>query len=241
MHNYVFIVTDIHSGEDALRINFEEFENVSSAFSMLFSIFQKVMNVLNKNEFEIIKNVCVAQANDPLHNLLQSASDSHCFFQVLANNNMYCNWIRINFLEIIAHACVNQFLMNLIKNYKKAIFSKPLHKVWSCLPHYSVRDKFYTELKATFDDKDPGNVTVEELIKSTPDLAKEIEMFIAVVQEKSLVVSWLIPTNRVYEAYLSFLTVPEQSRTDRLVEFGSWLAYLPQSVLFEGRKNFGQL
>jgi len=183
----------------------------------------------------------VAQANEPLCALLQSASNSHCFFQVLANNNMYCNWIRINFLDIIAHACVNHFLVNLIKNYKKAIFSKPLSKVWSCLPHYSVRDKFYTELKATFDDKDPDNVTVEELIKSTPVLAKEIEMFIAIVQERSLVVSWLIPTNRVYETYLSFLTVPEQSRTDQLVEFGSWLAYLPQSVLVEEQKNFGQL
>ena len=79
-------------------------------------------------------------------------------------------------LEIIAYAHVNQHLVNLIKNYKKAIFSKTLHEVFSCLPHYSVRDKYYAKLKATFDDKDPDNVTVEELFKITPDLAKEIEM-----------------------------------------------------------------
>ena len=220
-------------------MNFEDFQNVSSAFTRLFSIFQKVISSLSNNEFQIIKNVCVAQANEPLRKLLQSASDSHRFFQVLAVNNMYCNWIRINFLEIIAHAYGSEHLVNLITDYKKVIFTKPLHEIWNSLPYYSVRDKYYTELKATFDDKDPDSVTVEELFKITPDLAKEIEMLIAVVQKKSLIVSWLIPTDKVYEAYLSFLTVPLQSRTDRLLEFGNWVAYLPQSVLPEEQKSFG--
>ena len=231
----------IHDTEGAYKVNFEEFKNVSSAFTRLFSIFQKAISSLNDNEFQIIKTVCVAQANEPLCNLLQSASDSHRFFQVLAVNKLYCNWIRVNFLEIIAHAYINEHLVNLIANYKKVIFSKPLHEVWNSLPYYSVRDKYYTELKVTFDDKDPDTVTVEELFKITPDLAKEIEMLIAVVQKKSLVISWLIPTAKVYEAYLSFRTVPQQSRTDQLMEFRNWMAYLPQSVLLEERKSFGQL
>ena len=237
---FVCLYAGTHGTEDTYKINFEEFKNVSSAFTRLFSIFQKAISSLNDNDFQIIKTVCVAQANEPLRNLLQSASDSHHFFQVLAVNNMYCNWIRVNFLEIIAHAYANDHLVNLIANYKKVIFSKRLHEVWNSLPYYSVRDKYYTELKATFDDKDPDSVTVEELFKITPDLAKEIEMLIAVVQKKSLVVSWLVPTNEVYEAYLSFLTVPQQSRMDRLLEFGNWMAYLPQFVLLEEQKSFGQ-
>ena len=199
---------------------------------------------LNKDEFQIIKTVCIAQANEPLRNLLVGASDSHCFLQVLATNNMYCNWIRINFLEIIAHAHVNRHvnrqLVNLIKDYKKVIFSKPLHKVWNFLPYYSVRDKYYSELKATFDDKDPDNVTIDELFKKLPNLAKEIEMIFAAVQKGSLIVHWLIPTDKLYKAYLSFLTVPQQSRMDKLLEFGNWIAYLPQSVLVEEQKSFGQ-
>ena len=183
----------------------------------------------------------MAQADESLCSLLHSASNSHRLFCIFAQNKLYCNWIRINFLEIIAYAHVNQYLMNLIKDYKEAIFSKPLHKVWSSLPHYSVRDKYYTELKGTFHDKDPDNVTVEELIKIAPDLAKEIEMVIAVVQKKSLVVSWLIPTNKVYKTYLFFLAISQQSRTDQLFEFGEWMVYLPQYVLVEERKTFGQL
>ena len=235
------IAADTRGSEDNYIINFEEFENVTSAFSTLCSVFQKVISGIDDNEFQIIKTNCVAQAKEPLCSSLQSAANSHCFFKVLARNNMYFNWVRINFLEIIAYTHLNSKLVNLIKNYKKAIFSKPLRKVWSSLPHYSVRNKYYTKLKATFHNKDPNNVTVEELFEMAPKLAKEIEMLIAVVQEKSLVVSWLIPTNEVYEAYLSFLTVPQQSRMDSLLEFRNWMAYLPQSVLVEERKFLGQL
>ena len=203
-----------------------------------------MISYLNNSEFQIVKTVCIAQAAQPLCNLLESASDSHRFFQILATNNMYCNWIRVNFLEIIAYTHVNEHvskqLVNLIKNYKKVTFSKPLHKVWSSLPHYSVRDKYYDKLKATFDDKDPDNVTIDELFKRLPNLAKEIEMIFAVVQKGSLIVHWLIPTDTVYKAYLSFLAVPQQSRMDTLLEFGNWIAYLPQSVLVEEKKNFGQ-
>ena len=240
----MYVATDIHGSEDNYEINFEEFENVSSAFSTLFRIFQEVISDLSNSKFQIIKTVCIAQANKPLRNLLESASDSYYFFQVLATNNMYCNWIRIDFLEIIAHAHVNRHvnrqLVNLIKNYKKVIFSKPLHKVWSSLQHYSVRNKYYSELKATFDDKDPDNVTIDELFKKLPHLAKKIERIFAAVQKGSLIVHWLIPTDKLYKVYLSFLTVPQQTRMDKLLEFGNWIAYLPQSVLVEEQKSFGQ-
>ena len=238
-----YVAADIHGNEDKYKINFEEFENVSSAFSTLFSIFLQVISALNNIEFQIIKTVCIAQADKPLRNLLENASNSYCFFQVLATNNMYCNWIRIDFLEIIAHAHVNKHvnrqLVNLIKDYKKVIFSKPLHKVWSSLPHYSVKDKYYSELKAIFNDKDPDDITIDELFKKLPNLAKEIEMIFAVVQKGSLIVHWLIPTDKIYEAYLSFLSVPQHLRMDTLLEFGNWMAHLPQSVLVEEQRSFG--
>ena len=237
----MFMVAVTHGSEDTITINFEEYDDVSSAFSTLFSIFQKVIGGVNKNDFQIIQNTCVSQTDEPLCSLLQNAANSHSFFQVLATNSKYCNWIHIKILEKIAHANFNMQLVNLVKNYKKAIFSKSLHEIWSSLPHCSVQHKYYTEVKATFDDKDLYKVTVEELLKMATNLDKEIEMLIAVVQKGSLVVSWLIPTNKVYEAYLSFLTVPQQLRMDRLFEFRNWVAYLPQSVLVEEKKLFGQL
>ena len=104
-----------------------------------------------------------------------------------------------------------------------------------------MRDKYYSKLKTSFSDKDPDNLTVEELIKTKPQLAKDIAMCIAVVEEGSLVVTWLIPTDELYQAYLSFLTVPQQSRMDELVQFGNWMAYLPKNVLqeYEQEIEFG--
>ena len=147
------------------------------------------------------------------------------------------NWMNVSFLKVIAIACGNKQLQSLIQNYTDVIYSKKLCEVWNCIPHYSVRDQYYSELKATFGDKDPDNMTVEELMKSKPQLAKKIAMLIAVVQWESILVTWLIPTDEVYQAYLSFLTVPQQSRKDELIQFGTWMAYLPQDVLQKYEKE----
>ena len=194
---------------------------------------------MNDKEFKRIKNACVTRADradEQLCNSLQQASNSEHLFGALAP---YCNWMCIEYLEAIAYAYKNDSLLDLIKNYSQVVYSKPLREVWNYVPFYSVKDKYYTELTAIFDDEDPDNLTVEELNQRKPQLAKEIAMLITVVRIQSLLISWLIPTNKAYQTYLSFLTVPQQSRNDVLVKFGNWMAYLPQFVLLEQQKKFG--
>ena len=222
------------------EINFSTYNDVSNAFDKLFTTCQKAIKV-SSEEFRTIRNSCVARASEPLGGLIKRAPDTPCLFEILADNNKYCNWMNISFLKVIAIACGNKHLESLIENYTDVIYSKPLREVWGCIPHYPVRDKYYSELKAKFGDKDPDNMTVEELMKSKPQLAKEIAMLIAVVQWESLLVTWLIPTDEVYQAYLSFLTIPQQSRMDELVQFGSWMAYLPKNILqkYEEEINCG--
>ena len=215
---------------EMFKINFNEYEDVSDAFAKLFTVCQKVIKVSNE-EFNTIKNSCVVRASKRLGGLIKRATDTHCLFEILADNKNYCNWMNVSFLSTIAIACGNKHLQALIKDYKDVIYSKTLREVWDCVPHYSVRNKYYSKLQATFGDKDPDNMTVEELLKSEPQLAKKIGMFIAVVQCKSLLVTWLIPTDEVYQTYLSFLTVPQQSRKDELVQFATWMAYPPQNVI----------
>ena len=194
---------------------------------------------MSDKEFKRIKNACVTrtdQADERLCSSLRRASNSEHLFEALAP---YCNWMCIEYLETIAYAYKNDSLLNLIKNYSQVIFSKPLREVWNYVPFYSVKDKYYTELTAIFEDKDPDNLTVEELNRRKPQLAKEIAMLITVVRIQSLLISWLIPTSKVYQTYLSFLTVPQQLRNDSLVKFGNWMAYLPQFILQEQQKKFG--
>ena len=198
-----------------------------------------------KNDyFYAIKNVCVNQAKEPLHTALRCASNSHCFFEAFSDNYIHCNWINLRFLEIIANSYVNDSLVNLIKDYKQAVFSKSLREVWSSLPHSSVKDeidKYYSELKQKLGDRNPDNMTVQQLLHSEPQLTRKIALLFAVVREESLLISWLIPTDQVYQAYLSFLTVPQQERIDNFIQFGNWMAHLPECVLQEEQKRLGQV
>lgn len=210
---------------------------------MLFTIFQGAIDALNEKEFQTIKNVCVNradQADKQLYTSMRSASNSKHLFAALSAP--YCNWMCIEFLETIAasYSCIrNSSLLKLIENYSNIIFSKRLREVWDFIPYYSIKDKYYAKLTGIFDDKDPDDLTVEELNRRKPKLAKEIAIHIAVIRIQSLQISWLIPTDKVYQTYLSFLTVPQQLRKDSLVKFGSWIAHLPHCVLQEEHKRFG--
>ena len=232
----------IYIANDSGDINFSAYKDVSNAFAALFAICQKAIKV-SSEEFKALRNSCVARASEPLRGLIKRTTNTHRLFEILADNNKYCNWMDVRFLKVIAIACGNTQLESLIEKYTDVIYSKPLCEVWNYIPQYlMVRDQYYSELKATF-DKDPDNMTVEELMKSKPQLAKEIALLIAVIQWESLLVTWLIPTDEVYQAYLSFLTVPQQSRKDELIQFGSWMAYPPQNVLQKYAKDIdcGQL
>ena len=200
---------------------------------------------MNYDDFCVVRDACVVQAKEPLCSSLQRASDGRCLFKTFSENNMYFNWIHLSFLEIVANSYVNDSLVSLIEDYKQAIFSKSLREVWSSLPHSLVKDKidnYYSELTQKLEGKgrNPDDMTVQQLLNSEPKLTMEIALLLAVVQEKSLLISWLIPTDQVYQAYLSFLTVPQQERIDNFIQFGNWIAHLPGYVLQEEYKRFGE-
>ena len=219
-----------------MKIDFSAYKDVSDAFDALFAMCQKAIKV-SSEEFKTVRNSCLARASEPLQTLINRTTDTHCLFKVLAVNNKYCNWMNVKFLKVIAIACGNKQLESLIEDYTDVIYAKTLREVWHCIPHCSVRDQYYSELKGTFGDKDPDNMTVKELMLSKPQLAKKIAMLIAVIQWESLLVTWLVPTDKVHQAYLSFLTVPQQSRKDELIQFGAWMAYPPQNVLKKYAKD----
>ena len=238
----MFSTTDAHSIKDDCKVNFNLCDNVYAAFTKLITTIQKAINALSDDDFYITKNACVLHAKEPLHSSLRDASNSRYLFEAFSENQLFCNWICLSFLEIIANSYVNDSLVNLIKDYKQAMFTKSLREVWSSLPHLSVKDKidkYYSELKQKLDGRNPDNMTVQELLDSEPELTMKIAKLLVVVNEASLLISWLIPTDEVYQAYLSFLTVPQQSRKDSYIQFRNWIAYLPGCVLQEEQKRIG--
>jgi len=178
---------------------------------------------------------------------IEGTHDIHGLLQLLDINSTFFNWINIKFLETIATTISavsgNTKLESLVQDYKDAIYSRTLRQVWDDIPSYrQVKDKYYSELKSVFCDKDPDNVTVLEVItRCTPHLVKNIALDIMEISEGSLTVSWLISTEEVYQAFLSLLTVPQESRQDIFLQVGAWVVYHPEFALLELRKIHGWL
>ena len=217
-------------------INFAEFKDVSLAFNALFSSLQKVIK--RHHDFVVIKIACVTRANEKLAKEIKSAQDINGLFEVFAENKALCNWLNIRFLEVIATASGNRKLTSLIDSYKGAVYSRTLREVWNYIPYRTVRTKYHSTLQIKFDGKDPDTITVEELKrKCEPYLIKDIAMSIAVIEEGSLRITWLFPTNVVYQFYLSALMIPEESRLDCYLQIGDWIVHHPLHVLYNLHKE----
>ena len=226
-HNYLLLCL---SFIDEDEINFTKFKDVSLAFSTLFSKLQK--EVKKCGDFLVIKTACVARASQKLSKAIKKTQDINSLFSLFAENKEHCNWLNIRFLEVIATVSENSQLIRLVDNYKTAIYSKTLREVWDYLPYHTVRTKYYSILKVKFDGQDPDNVTVEKLKRECePYLIKGIALLIAVIEEDSLRISWLIPTDTVYQTYLSVLMIPEMSRLDSYLQIGDWVVHHPLHVL----------
>ena len=201
------------------------------AFTTLFSTLQKQMST---TDFNIIQNACILHANKELTELIKKTKNIATLFQFFAENKAWCNWLNIKFLEAMANASGNSKLKCLVENYKQAIYSKTLKEVWNYIPCHEVKTKYYSELKIKFKDQDPDNVTVQELIKQCgqyviEDIAKA--MLIGKVEEGSLKIVLLIPTDNVYQTYLSALLLPQELRLDSYLQIGYWVVYHPRQVM----------
>ena len=233
-HAFFFVAN--HNCVTLEEINFTEFKDVSLAFNALFSRLQK--EVRRYHDFVDVRTACAICANEKLTVEIKKTQDTNSLFELFAENKAHCNWLNIRFLEVIATATGDSKLTGLIVSYKNAIFSKTLHEVWDQIPYCTVRTKYYSTLQIKFDGKDPDTVTVEDFKRMCePYLVKEIAMLIAVIEEGSLRITWLIPTNAVYQAYLSALVLPQESRLDSHLQIGDWVVHHPLQVLINLHKE----
>ena len=236
MHVYIIAVYLSIANQGIETLDFTQFEDVSLAFSALFS---KIQKEVKHKDFDLIKTACVARANHKLSEQILRTGDINDLFQLFAENKPHCNWLHVRFLEVIATASGNSELVNLIRSYKKIIFSKKLREVWGCLPYHRVRTEYYAKLQIKFDGKDPDSVTVEQLKKiCEPYLIKEIALTFTIIEEESLRVTWLIPTTVVYKAYQSALMISEDLRLDSLLQIGDWVVHHPCHVLQNLQKDY---
>ena len=170
---------------------------------------------------------------------IKKVEDMKSLFDLLAENTLHCNWIKIRFFEVIAS--VSKMLEGILKNYEAVFFSKKLKDIWDSRPYRKIRNKYYEKLKAEFDTKDPDNTTVREITEYSKSLLPtDLDDFITELSRKCLSITWLIRSDKVYHYFLSALTLPQESRKEDFLQIGAWVAHHPQSVLQKLKMEFGK-
>ena len=232
---YQNVLNTYLAGEDD-DIDFTKYDNVVLAFTSLMARLHK--NV-TESQLQIIKACCIAVTDGMFRDCIKTKADTvDNFFTLLSEHTLYCNWMNIQLVEVIATASGNKKLEDLVSNYRRNIYSRTLKQVCEYIPQHYIKTKHYKEVKIKI-SKSPDNVTVGELIKYNCLFANKIASLYISVTANCINITWLVPTDKVYELFLFSLTIPQQSRKDDFIQIGSWIVYHPQSVLQELKKKYG--
>ena len=217
-----------------LEIDFTKYKNVMLAFMKLLTTFQ---DNVPESRLKTIKTCCIAGlTHKKFSECIETQADNvEDFFHILSKNKVHCNWLNISLLKVIAIALENKKLNNLLESYEKAIYSRKLQEVWDDIPQQRVKTKYYDEVNTTFSSKNPDDVTVKELIECNKQLANKIAVLVDVT-EKCLRITSLVPTDKVYQLFLSKLTIPQQGD---FLQIGTWVIHHPKAVLHKLKMEFG--
>ena len=236
----IYIVTKTQGNDDRVTtVNFADFNNAADAFTALMKIFT---DELCGAKFENIHAICLTRANKRLRSKISETTDVNSFFELLANNPFYFNWMNVEYLQTIAIASGNVKLQDTLKCYKDVILSKTLGEVLNDMPSpYKIKTRYYSRVRAKFHGKNPDDITVKDLKKYEPRYARKIALYIVKIDKGSLTVTWCILAEEAYQAYLLALAVPQECREDDFLQIGVWVAHHPQFVIQELKKVHSEL
>ena len=216
------------SASSGTTVSFAEFDTVSEAFVFLTS---QLRMLLMNTHFPDLQRSCIEQMKTPggaqlppkLVKTVKSCQNITKLFEVLADS-AYWSWIDIRLLKAMAAASGLFEAIQLLSNYRKAIFSKKLIDVIPNAPSKEIKEKYYTMVVAKL-NKNSKEMTVADLL----EFQSEMEVVILDINkgtctldhlEKGCIeVYWYIPT--------SFVNVAYQAAKARCYQFsGLHLQYL---------------
>ena len=218
-------------------IDFAAFKSVVNAFAALMRVCAKE---LRDADFEIIRTMCLTRAGKKLRKEIHKTSNTDNLFKLLACNEVYFNWMNVEYLQTMAVASGNKKLEDLLKHYTDVILSKTLGEVWNDIPSFQkTKTKYYSQVRAKFHGKNPNDITIKDLKMCEPKCAEKIALDIVRIDKGSVTITWCILAEKTYQAYLLSLNVPQELRMDDFLQIGSWVVFHPQLVIQKLRKAHG--
>ncbi|XP_065893092.1 uncharacterized protein [Dysidea avara] len=172
-------------------------------------------NLLRKADHLIMRRACITQSKAPggahlpeeLVTQMMMTQNIDNMLDVLARSP-YWSWIDVRLLDTIVVASESPLALELLNNYKSAIFSRKLVDVLPHFPGKEMKKKQHTKVVSKV-KKDPKEMTVDDLL----NFQKQLEVDILDVADGTSIlesltkgcieVHWCIPTECVEKAFHS--------------------------------------
>jgi len=194
---------------------FAEFEDVGEAF---ISLQTNITLMLMKPHFPLLRRACIAQQKTPrgvklpkqLETEIQNAQNIDMLLDSLVVTP-YWSWIDVRLLQAIVRASNIPQAIQILKNYKSAVFSRKLIDMLPNIPSKEIKEKYYDKIVTKL-EKDASNMTVADLLEFQTELETVImdigkgTCALDNIKSGCIEVHWFIPTHYVDSAYQSAST-----------------------------------
>ena len=198
-----------NSASFGTAISFAEFDTVGEAFVYLTS---QLRMLLMKTHLPDLQRSCIEQMRTPggaqlspeLIAEVNSCENITKLFKVLADS-AYWSWIDIRLLKTMAAASGLLEAIQLLSNYRKAIFSKKLIDVIPNAPSKEIKEKYYSMIVTKL--KSSKEMTVSDLLEFQSQMEAVIldinkgTCTLDHLEKGCIEVYWYIPTSFVNRAY----------------------------------------
>ena len=198
---------------DSLVVSKEEFEKHDDVGKSFIILQTKMRALLQKANYGDLRRACIAQ----MHNPGGADLSQELIQRILTIDNIdalldllvctpYWSWIDIRILEMMVVASGSSQALQLLENYKAAVFSKRLIDLLPNVPSKEVKDKYYAKV-VTKIKKDHNEVTIADLLKFQSQLERVIMdikkgvCMLEHLEQGCVEAHWYIPTNCVDRAY----------------------------------------
>ena len=194
---------------------FAEFDDVGEAFIALQT---NLTYMLMKPHFPSLRRACIVQQKTPrgvklskqLETEIQCAQNIDMLLDTLVVSP-YWSWIDVRMLQAIVRASNIPQALQILKNYKSAVFSRKLIDLLPNIPSKEIKELYYTKIVTKL-EKDASNMTIADLLEFQTELETVImdvgkgTCVLDNIKPGCIEVHWYIPTHCVDSAYQSAST-----------------------------------
>jgi len=199
-------------------ISIEEFAECDTVGAAFIKLQTKLTKMLVKTDHLSLRRACIAQQKTPggvqlskqLETEIRHTQDTNVLLDTLICSP-YWSWIDIRILEAVVVASEIPQGLQLLKNYKAAIFSKKVIELLPDAPSKEIKEKYFTKIGTKL-GRDARKMTVADLLEFQSQLETVImdigkgTCVLGHIKKGCIEVHWYIPTHYVDSAYQSAST-----------------------------------